>query len=133
MAINNYTPPGVTVSELTTPSVTPGLAPAGVMCIVGEASQGYTTETVQRSIASSSSGTNVTLTEIPATATNVEVTSVTYVNASGVITSIPDTGSALKYTLTWSSGSQPQIKLVSGSTTDATYNVSINVEYVPAD
>lgn len=133
MAINNYTPPGVRISELTTPSVTPGLAPAGVVCIVGEAAQGYASVNAQRTLSSTSSGTNVTLSEVPATATSITVASVTYVNASGVTTSIPSTGSALKYVLTTTSGSSPQIKLVSGSSTDATYNVTIRLTYIPAD
>jgi hypothetical protein len=84
-------------------------------------------------LVSSSSGTDVTLSEIPASATSVAVTSVTYVNASGVTTSIPSTGTALKYTLTTASGSSPKIKLLSGSTSDATYNVTINLTYIPAD
>ena len=55
---NNYTPPGVTVSEKTDRSVTPGLAPAGIVAIVGE-SQGKVYQTYTKTL---TKDTAVTLT-----------------------------------------------------------------------
>lgn len=133
MAINDYIPPGVSVNELTTQSVTPGLTPAGTIVIVGEAAQGYSYKTVARALASSTSGVDSTISEVPASATGVAVTSVSYVDSSGVTQTIPSTGTALKYVLTWSSGTAPRIKLVKGSTNDATYNVTITISYVPSN
>lgn len=103
------------------------------MVVVGEAAQGYSATTLQKALTASTSGTDVTLSEIPVTATSVAVASASYVDASGVTQIIPSTGAALKYVLTWSSGTLPRIKLVKGSTADATYNVTIAITYIPSD
>jgi hypothetical protein len=135
MAINDYNPPGVSVSELTTQSVTPGLSPAGVIAIVGEVPDAlaHTSASFSKSLTSSTSGTNVTLSEVPANATDVSLISVTYVAANGVTTDIPSTGSSLKYTFTWSLGNAPQIKLLKGDGSDATYTVTLRINYTPAN
>ena len=70
---NNYTPPGVTVSEKTDRAVTPGLAPAGIVAIVGE-SQGRVYQTYSKTL---TPGTALALTkkELPHDSTDHKLTS----------------------------------------------------------